>query len=131
MTCAASTRTRFLYTFAHSHCLTHIDLPEARKLCGVHDCPDCVARTPTLRQDVNHDAIRAAAVEQLLTQSKKKGRKAAMQVLRSGGMVEAHLYFDCPYLGSIAHLTPDCLPGDRLHLLCVPCCACSKVLPLR
>ena len=92
------------------HALT--DLPEARRLSGVGDCPDCVQATGTLRKEIDYEAVRSEALATLLT----SGRKAAVAVLSAVDVSATHLRADCPFFGHIAHMTPACFPGDRLHL---------------
>lgn len=93
------------------------DLPEARKLLGIKDCPDCVTSAGgLLRKDVDHADIIAEATY-IWSQSTKT---AAREKLDTADLADAHLFAACPYTGLFANCTSYCLPGDRLHLLCVP-----------
>lgn len=87
-------------------------MPEAQKLTGITQCPDCMPTTGEPRHTVDHEAIRQAAVELMV--ARRKGE--AKQMLRDVGMAATHLWADCPFLGRIAHLRFGCFPGDRLHL---------------
>ena len=98
-------------------CLAHsvtpqIDLPEVRRLCGIATCPDCEPTLHRLRRDVDHDDVKAEAIAVRCD----VGKGAAVEVLNAAGMVATHLHSDCPFVGRIAHMTPACFPGDRLHL---------------
>lgn len=114
-----------LYLLAHSFCafcehlfcskfvLTPVsDQPEGRRLCGISKCTDCVMESGVLRRDVDHEDVRAEAISVWRT----AGKGAAEDVLAAADMAPTHLYCDCPFVGRIAHLTPACFPGDRLHL---------------
>ena len=89
------------------------DLPEVRRLCGISTCPDCDQQLQRSRRDFDHEDIRAEAIA-LRRQVGKKG--AAAELLKTVGMAPTHMYCDCPFVGRIAHMTPACFPGDRLHL---------------
>lgn len=89
------------------------DLPEVRRLCGISGCPDCVLASGRLRQDIDHEAVRQDALRTMLRDGNDE---AACAILAEAGLTRTHLQSDCPFLGTIAHLTPDCFPGDRLHL---------------
>ena len=88
------------------------DLPEVRRLCGIVKCPDCAPKLESLRRDVDHEDIKAEAIAIL----RDVGKGAAMAVLDTADMAATHLHCDCPFMGRIAHMTPACFPGDRLHL---------------
>lgn len=98
--------------------LVFIDLPEARRLCGISQCPDCAPKLGVARRDLDHADVKAAAIATLHT----RGKGAARAVLNDADMAATHLLCDCPFTGRIAHLTPACFPGDRLHLQYVCLC---------
>ena len=89
-----------------------LDLPEVRRLCGITKCPDCVMELGSLRRDVCHEGIKADAIGVW----RETGKGAAVEVLEAADMAATHLHCDCPFMGRIAHMTPACFPGDRLHL---------------
>ncbi len=84
-----------------------------RRLCGIVTCPDCEpSEEHRLRRDVDHEDIKAEAI----AVHRELGKGEAKKVLKAAGMVATHLHCDCPFVGRIAHMTPACFPGDRLHL---------------
>ena len=88
------------------------DLPEVRRLCGIVKCPDCAQKLHSMRRDVDHEDIKAEAIAIL----RNVGKGAAVALLDTVDMAASHLHCDCPFMGRIAHMTPGCFPGDRLHL---------------
>ena len=92
------------------------DLPEVRKLLGVHTCPDCQpAAGGTVPRTTD-------AVLEVLSQAMDMlvfGRKGdAQDLLSAAGLSWTHLYSACPML-HLLHFLLQSFPGDRLHLLCV------------
>lgn len=83
-----------------------------RRLTGIKKCPDCAPNLHTLRRDLDHEDIKAAAIAALFAEGKVK----AKELLDTADMSATHLHCDCPFVGRIAHMTPACFPGDRLHL---------------
>lgn len=89
------------------------DLPEARKLGGIKDCPDCVKTTNQSREDIDHGALKARAIAAMMTSGTLMAGRA---VLHEASLSDTHLKADCPLFGYIPHLDASCMPGDRLHL---------------
>jgi len=93
-----------------------LDLPETRKLGGIKNCPDCIRHSGLPRFGVDHEAVKAIAVDLMMRRRKKQ---AVDTLSDEADMSATHLRCDCPYVGRIAHMTPASMPGDRLHLQCV------------
>lgn len=108
---------RCLFVFAvqlpaDNHVLA--DLPEARKICGISLCPDCVSRDDGLIDRDDFDA--SAFLLHALQQARRGDAKALM---RRADLAETHLTHCCPFLGGVRHLAMGSCPGDWLHLMYV------------
>ncbi len=90
------------------------DLPEARRLIGCTQCPDCVMTSGVPRADVDHEDIVAQACRVWVQGTVVD----ACAVLATADLVASHLTVSCPYAGLLPSTPPTCLPGDRLHLMC-------------